>query len=152
MKIKELLIETFDYKVLYHGSWDELPVGTILSPRDTYEDNWGSTSFYHALEYYRPPNMLAHKQGVFMCDNPDDIDLAGGATDFLFTVVPIGPVQRHDLNWGSEVSSLIDLGYAINSEEVKNAAEAYWAGEESPNEVLWEYIAPKAKIIKVEEY
>jgi hypothetical protein len=139
-------------KKLYHGSMEYLPVGTILTSRDNYEDRWGHTDFFDALEYYRPKNKLSHTQSVFMCDNPDDVDLAGGGTEYLFTVIPIGPVQRHDLNWSSEVSSLISLGYDLDSPEVKNAAEAYWAGEESPNEVLWEYLAPKAKIIAVEEY
>jgi hypothetical protein len=65
----------------YHGSMEELPVGTILTPRDNYEQAWGDTDFYAALEHYRPANMLAHNQAVFMCDNPDDIDLAGGGTE-----------------------------------------------------------------------
>lgn len=139
-------------KYLYHGSYQELPVGTILTARDDYENDWQDTDFYKPLEMYRPPDKLSHKQSVFMCDNPDDIDFAGAATDWLFTVVPIGPLQRHDMNWSSEISSLVGLGYPIDSTEIKDAAEAYWSGEESPNEVVWEYLAPKAKIIKVEPY
>ena len=29
----------------YHGSMEELPVGTILTPRDNYEQNWSNTDF-----------------------------------------------------------------------------------------------------------
>ena len=136
----------------YHGSMDELPVGTVLTPRDNYEQTWGNTDFYSALERYRPSNMLSHRQGVFMCHDPDDVDLAGGGTEWLFTVVPLGLIQKHDLNWGSEVSMLISDGYAIDSPEVKNAAEKYWAGEPHYNESVWEYLTPSAKITAVEEY
>jgi hypothetical protein len=136
----------------YHGSNEELPVGTILTPRDDYENDWSATDFYHPLEKYRPNNMLAHNQSVFMVTNDDDVDLAGGGTEWLFTVQPIGVVQKHDINWGSEISMLIGDGYNINSPEVKRAAKAYWAGEPHTNESVWEYLTPKAKIIAVEEY
>lgn len=136
----------------YHGSMNELPVGTVLTPRDDYENDWSNTSFYSALEHYRPNNMLAHKQSVFMCDNPDDIDLAGGGTEWVFTVIPQGLVQRHDLNWGSEISMLVDDGHSIDSPEIKRAAENYWAGVPHENESVWEYLTPAAKIIAVEPY
>ena len=139
-------------QVYYHGSHDELPVGTVLAPRDTYEANWSNTDFYHPLEKYRPVDKLSHAQSVFMCDNPDDVDLAGGATDWLFTVVPQGPIQRHDLNWGSEISMLIGDGYDIDSPEVKAAAQNYWAGVPHPDESVWEYLAPRATITAVEPY
>ena len=87
-----------------------------------------------------------------MCHDPDDVDLAGGGTEWLFTVVPLGPIQKHDLNWGSEVSMLISDGYAIDSPEVKNAAKKYWAGVPHYNESVWEYLTPSAKITAVEEY
>lgn len=136
----------------YHGSMDYLPVGTILTPRNNYEQNWQNTDFYKPIEFYRPANMLSHKQSVFMCDNPDDIDIAGGGTEWLFTVEPLGPIQKHDLNWSSEISMLISEGHKTNSPEVKQAAENYWNGTPHYNENVWEYLTPKAKIISVEEY
>lgn len=139
-------------KKLYHGSSFKLPVGKILIPRPGYEDRWSHTDFFGPLEFYRPPNKLSHAQSVFMCDNPIDVGMAGGGQEWLFTVIPIGPVQRHDMNWSSEISSLVELGYDLDSPEIVDAAEAYWNGEPSANEVIWEYLAPKAKIIKVEKY
>lgn len=136
----------------YHGSMEELPIGTILTPRDNYEAAWGNTSFYAALEHYRPHHILGHRQAVFMCDNPDDVDLAGGGTEWLFTVEPQGKIERHDLNWGSEISMLIDDGYDINSHEVANAAKNYWDGVPHTDEQVWEYLTPAAKIIAVEPY
>lgn len=136
----------------FHGSSVELPVGTVLRPRDDYENDWNNTDFYAALEKHRPPNMLAHKASVFMVSNPEDIDLAGGATDWMLTVVPQGRIEKHDLNWSSEVSMLIGDGYDINSPEVKKAATNYWLGVPHSNESVWEYLTPAAKVVAVEEY
>lgn len=140
-------------EMFYHGSMDYLPVGTILTPRsEEYEKDWGHTDFYQALEYYRPSDLLAHKQAVFMVGTEDDADLAGGGTNWLFAVKPLGPVQRHDMNWSSEISTLIDQGYQIDDDEIKRAALNYWNGIPHHDENVWEYLAPKAQILAVEEY
>lgn len=149
MRAYELIEQSIPY---YHGSHDNLPIGTILSPRDSYEDDWGKASFYHMLEVFRSDNMLAHKEAVFMVDNTEDIDLAGGATDYVFILRPLGRIERHDLNWGSEISSLVDQGYDEFSEEVSIAAKNYWNGTPHPNESVWEYLTPKAEILSVEPF
>ena len=87
-----------------------------------------------------------------MVADPDDIDLAGGATDYMLTVVPLGPVQKHDINWGSEISMLVGDGYDIKSPEIMDAAKNYWNGVPHYNESVWEYLTTSAKVIKVEEY
>ena len=139
-------------KIYYHGSSIYLPVGTILKARAEYESDWEHTDFYNVLEQYRPSNQLSHKQSVFMCDNSDDLDSAGGGTEWVFTLKPLGPVQRHDMNWSSEISCLIGDGYAQDSLEVKEAAQKYWAGKPHFNESLWEYLTPSARIIEVEPF
>ena len=90
---KQILQESEKKRVkkYFHGSENELPVGTILIPRgDEYEKDWGNTSFYKLLEKYRPPNYLAHKDAVFMVDDKDIIDLVGASTNFILTVIPWG--------------------------------------------------------------
>ena len=84
-----------------------------------------------------------------MVGNDDDVDVAGGATDYVYAVEPVGEVQKHDLNWGSEISMLIDDGHTLNDSEVKEAAENYWNGVPHHNEQVWEYLAPRAKIVSV---
>lgn len=149
MRIFELEANT----TYYHGSMDYLPVGTILTPRgQDYEKDWANTDFYAVLEHYRPKNKPAHKQSVFMVTDPDDVDLAGGGTEWLMTVKPLGPVSRHDLNWSSEISMLLSDGFDINSNQVQQAANNYWQGVAHPNESVWEYLTPKAEILAVEEY
>lgn len=62
-------------KKYYHGSFNKLPIGTILKPRgQDYENDRSDASFYAAaLEYYRPKNMLSHKDSVFMVAEEDDL-------------------------------------------------------------------------------
>lgn len=78
-----------------------------------------------------------------MCDNEDDVDLCGGSIDFIYEVEPIGKIQKHDLNWGSEVSCLMSDNYNIHSNEVKNAALNYWNGLPHIDENVWEYLTEK---------
>jgi len=136
----------------YHGSYEPLKVGTILTPRKNYELNWADTDFYWPLEKHRLNNMLSHKQSVFMVSDPDDVDLAGGATDYLLTAKPLGPIQKHDLNWSSEISMLMDQGYDIDSDQVEDAALNYWNGVPHYNESVWEFLTTKAEVVAVEEY
>jgi hypothetical protein len=136
----------------YHGSYERLDVGTILTPRGAaYEADWKDTDFYAILETHRPPEMLAHKDAVFLCDNEDDVDNAGGATDWLFTVEPLTDrLEKHDLNWCSEISGLV--GPNQDDVAIAHAAQNYWAGVPHTNESVWEYLTPSARIIAVEEY
>lgn len=137
----------------FHGSGAELTEGLVLRPRgEAYEADWAATDFYAALERWRPPECLAHRDAVFMVAEIDDIDLAGGSTDWCAEVVPIGPVTRHDLNWSSRISCLVSEGHGIESAEVRSAAEAYWSGLASPDESVWEYMAPAARVLRCEPY
>ena len=60
--------------------------------------------------------------------------------------------RQHDMNWSSEISMLVSDGYDIDSDEIQNAANNYWAGVPHHDESLWEYLTPAAKVIHVEEY
>jgi hypothetical protein len=144
MQFKEWL----QRKIYYHGSFTKLPVGTILRPDPQYEKNWNKADFYNILEKYRPFNMIAHKNAVFMTDNLEDVDIAGGADKFIYAVQPLGPVQKHDLNWSSEISYLFD---SHDEKALKNAATQYWKGTPHPNESVWEFLTTYAVIIKLVE-
>jgi len=146
MKVREIT-PTF-----YHGSMIYLEPGTVLIPNKNYEQNWGNTDFYGILEKYRPNNMLAHKDAVFMVGNDEDIDLSGGGTEWVFIVQPSSRIERHDINWSSEISALVSEGYTATSPEIKTAATNYWHGVPHPNEQVWEYLTPSAKILQVEPY
>lgn len=119
---------------------------------DEYTKEWSHTDFYAILERHRPDNCLAHRDAVFMVEKDEDIDLAGGATDHIIFLQPIGPVSRHDLNWSSEISCLISEGLHPDSQEVIAAANNYWSGVPHPNESVWEILASKARVLHAISY
>ncbi|MBE0506759.1 MAG: hypothetical protein IBX50_08565 [Marinospirillum sp.] len=99
-----------------HGSSRRLDVGTTLKPRgDAYEEEWGKTDFYYALELNRPESALSHKDAVFLTTTCEDVGLAGGCEDYIFLVEPEDPasITPHDQNWSSLISCLISDGYAV---------------------------------------
>jgi hypothetical protein len=136
---------------LFHGSYDgSFEPGTVLKARPhIYEEAWQGTDFYAILERHRPEGLLPHKGSVFMVGDEDDVDLSGGPIDVIYLVEPLGKLQRHDLNWSSEISCLMsELGpNGADSEEVNKAAKAYWNGDPHHDENVWEYLAPAMKII-----
>lgn len=139
-----------DTPLYYHGSYEYMPKGTILRGRDdAYESDWSKTSFYAVLERHRPPEMLSHREAVFMCDNSDDLDSAGGGTEWVFTLRAGARVERHDLNWGSAISCAIDED--ADEETLRGLADSYWKGRPSADP-LWEYLTPEAEIVSVEEF
>lgn len=139
--------------MFYHGSRAFLPPGTILRPRgEDYERDWERTDFYVILEHYRPTHRTPHKNSVFLVADPDDVDVAGGATDWLLKVLPVGEVSQHDLNWSSEISVLVNQGHVIGDPEIRDAALAYWQGLPHYNESVWEFLAPEAQVIQAEPF
>ena len=96
--------------------------------------------------------MIAHSQAVFMAGSEEDAELAGGGADWIFTVQPLGPVQKHDINWSSHISCLAEEDYEPNDPEVVEAALNYWNGVPHPDENLWEYLTTYAEILTVETF
>lgn len=131
-----------------HGSSKPLDKGLILTGRgDVYEQNWADTDFYHILERHRPSHMIAHKDGVFMCNSVEDVGLAGGSEEYIAILEPVGTIERHDMNWYSQISCLVSDGYGIDSFEIIEAARNYWNGVPHFDESVWEIISSEAKVI-----
>ena len=142
----------------YHGSYDFLPNGTILTPAmgnfmGTFSQDEMDSHF--KLEQFRPSNYLSRNDAIYMCDNLDDIDNAGGATDHIYLVNPQGKVEKHDVNWLSEIDFIMSEAWDSGTQEeqetidkVQNAALNYWNGVPHYNESVWEYLVPSAKVIQ----
>ena len=136
---------------LYHGSRKKFPIGMVLKPQsDGYvhsdDDNIGETE--SILDSYRPSSMLSRNQSVFMVDDPEDIDYAGGYDDYIYIVEPIGKVERNDLHWYSELSMY--AGYNDDmDDEFEQWASNYWNGVYSGSGGIWEYRAKAAKIVGI---
>lgn len=131
----------------YHGSFDLLPIDTILVPQSDYEKRWGTNPFYTELEQYRPSNKLASRELVFMCESIDDVGLAGGAETYIYEVLPLGKIEKHDVNWASEMDLALDAN-KTESEKMK-IAHNYWNGIPHFNENVWEYVTTSARIIQI---
>lgn len=145
-------VETIEDKPYYHGSFNKLSVGTVMNGRrEDYEKDWGDNPWYQILHTHKPAGMLHHKNAVFMTDNVDDLDATGSPTDWIFTLKALGPVEKHDMNWISEIEALLSDGKKQDDEEIIRAAINYWNGTPHHNESVWEYLTPSAKIVKVEE-
>lgn len=134
-----------------HGSYTPHEAGFQLKPRgEAYARDWEGVDFYAALEYHRPEGLRSHRHSVFLCTSVEDVDLAGGATDFFLLVEPEEPnmITRHDVNWSTEISMLIGDGFHLDSPEVKEAALNYWSGEPHENESVWEYLCSGALVME----
>lgn len=142
----------------YHGSYDFLPNGTILTPdkgnfMGTFSQDEMDSHF--KLEQFRPSNYLSRNKAVYMSRDIDDIDLSGGATDHIYEVQPLGKVERHDLNWMTEIDIIISDAWDSGTQEeqetldkVKNSALNYWKGVPHYNESVWEYLVLSAEILQ----
>ena len=134
---------------LLHCSNIAHPEGQVLTARgDGYYQPYDQI-----LEMFRPSGFIARKNAVYMVDHGDDICLCGGGMDHVFVVKPEQPVTRYDLNWTSEICSLLDtvakmpLCKEDADPRLVHAARSYWAGLPHPNESIREYLAPSAEVV-----
>ena len=139
-------------RTLHHGSVEEFGPGTVLEPQPggyatlPDEDIAGPEA---ALERHRPPGMIPRAEAVFMVDDPDTIDAAGGYDDHVYEVRPVGPAEASDMAWYSEMSVYwSDLAERADEDEIRRLAEGYWSGEPFPDRSrrLFEYRARGAVV------
>lgn len=149
MITKYKLFETKNKKY-YHGSYDKLPIGTILKPHDKSYTRINDVELENIMEKYRPKDKLSRYDSVFMADDIDSIEDAGGSIDFIYLVEPLGEVEKSDLNWYSEIDMITP---EHNTELEKEYAENYWNGVpyDDLDSSVFEYRTPAAKIIKLIE-
>jgi hypothetical protein len=142
----------------YHGSYDQLPNNTVLSPdKGNFVKNISQNTMdsHFKLEQFKPPQFLSRNNCVYMTNNIDDLDSVGAPTDHIYLVKPLGKVEKHDLNWMTEIDIIFSDSSQNNTQEdnetiekIKTAALNYWNGVPHYNESAWEYLTPSAIIIK----
>jgi hypothetical protein len=133
--------------VKFHGSELELDIGTIvMRPENGYVNL--KEPYEAFLESARPENMISRTEAVFTVGKEDDIDPAGGSTEFVYLVELIGHVQAHDMNWLTEVQICLEDD---DHEGAYLNAKKYWSGEEYPfpENRLVEYIAKSFKVLEL---
>ena len=141
-------------RTLYHGSAEEFAPGAVLTPQPggyatlPDEDIAGPEA---ALEEHRPPGMIPRAEAVFMVDDPDMVDAAGGYDDHVYVVEPDGPAEASDMAWYSELSVYwADMDEKGEHDEIRRLAEGYWSGEPFPDKSrgLLEYRARRATVVR----
>lgn len=145
------MFENFDSATeLFHGSDEELPIGTILEPQKvSYVSNTDNSHLENILEKHKPKDKLSRSESVFLVDDIDNLDGVGASIDYIYEVKANAPndLERSDLAWYSEIEMTDDeelqREYALN----------YWNGIPYINEdnSIFEYRARKATILKIEE-
>lgn len=133
--------------VFLHGSYDPRPPGMRLTARPDRAAEWAGLEFVRALERHRPDWAIPHAEAVFLCEDPEHLDPCGAPLDNVVEVIPEGPFTRHDQNWISRISCLLD-DHQIDDPEIARAADAYWAGLPHPDGPVWEIRARSAVVTR----
>lgn len=146
------LIESTTNSVLFHGSRTDIEIGTVLTGRPIKHTDRESKLVEAVLEHYRPKNCLPRNQSVFMVDTPDIdvIEKVGGYADYIFSVQPLGNVEKNDVFWWAQIYSLAEDSKSLDELKNRAATDAnnYWSGEPS-RRTRWEYRTDKAKVMQM---
>lgn len=110
---------------LYHGSMNLLQVNTILKKQlDGYVQTSENQDLESLMENNKPSGFISRKDAIFMVEDPELIDSAGGFTDYIY-IVKSENVIKCDLAWFSEANlHLLNDDY-VNA---KICAQNYWSG------------------------
>jgi len=134
---------------LYHGSRKLFDPGFVLRPQ---EGGYASlpdddvAPVEEILEKHRPEGKIPRRESVFMVDDPERVDQAGGYGDQVYVVEPIGAVEASDLGWYGELSV---YWMDMPEDERRTLAEGYWSGDPFPGRKrsLYEYRARAAEVV-----
>jgi hypothetical protein len=140
---------------LYHGSREYFDPGFVLRPQ---EGGYASlpdediAPVEDIIEQHRPEGKIPRRESVFMVDDPERVEQAGGYADYIYIVEPIGPVEVSYLAWYGELSV---FWMDMPEDERRRLAEGYWSGDPSPDRSLMksrrlrEYRARAAKVVAI---
>lgn len=110
---------------LYHGTHYLLPCAFELKPQDNgYAHQPETQKLEDFIELHRPFEKLSRKKSVFLSDDIDLIDPAGGYTDAVY-MVEVEKAEKSDLAWYTHAQVMLEEG---NAYEAEQAAINYWSG------------------------
>lgn len=132
---------------LYHGSRGHFDPGFVLKPQvaaDAFDEDVAPVE--DIMEKHRPEGKIPRRESVFMVDDPERVEQAGGYEDHVYIVEPIGAVEASDLGWYGELSV---YWMDMPDDERRGLAEGYWSGDPFPGRPrsLYEYRARAAEVI-----
>ena len=147
-------------QAFYHASFHELPLGTVLRGDFGEGHAWRLRApVSRLLEARRPTGQVSRTSAVFATTSARTAVKAGGGTDYVYEVEPVGPMSGpFDSGWHSEISRVwLATGGAMDADLASNPrfaamADAYWAGEKCRGKLCagryQEYLMPSARIVR----
>jgi hypothetical protein len=158
MNMRDLmtLVEARGGTKLYHGSKKSFPVGFVLEPqKDGYVHANSGDEFdaqikitEQLLEKFRPSDQLSRYESVFVTTTPATIEYAGGSTNHVYVVEPLGPIFFGNLYWYSQIENAAFDIDDYDPDELRSWAQNYWAAKPSGQSETYEYRTNKARIVK----
>jgi hypothetical protein len=148
---------------LYWGTGRQARVGQTLKART--KEGWFRKEIEDAMEAGRPEGVPSRLSSFFLVDDPSLVGLAGGSTDYVYRVAPIGVYSKHHQGWmGNVYDAMMPFIRHGASQGEKDAAAPllvhigewvhnYWEGisyQHRPSQAknTWEFLAP---MILIEE-
>lgn len=112
----------------YHGSRKLFQKGFLLAPQgDGYVSQDDVKDFEALVESRRPADKTPRSRSVFLVNDPDLIDAAGGYTDVIYQVKSKSTPEESDLAWYSDAFCELDTDQP-DLDLVNNFVDRYWAG------------------------
>ena len=126
-----------EYKMKYlHGSRKLFARDFILLPQqDGYVYHDESIEFEKYVESRRPQNKLSRFKSVYLSENADNIDGAGGYIDAIYEVKPLSIPEPSDLSWYTEAYiefESMNCGGKFQIDRLNLMIDNYWSGEPYP--------------------
>lgn len=122
----------------YHGSSKPHEVGSVLiaTPRKTEFSRRTSVDgvgFEDLVESFRPKDAPSRLASIYSVEHVEDVNVAGGAEDYVYAVAPLGRVTRVYFAWLSEILGMFfDGGLARGNDRMAAYALGYWSGAKPP--------------------
>lgn len=154
----ELKIHGKHGKKFYHASNANFEVGKVYVAKKGRGSSFGR-KFENIVEKFRPKTMPSRRQSFFLVKTPGDLDAAGGEGSYVYTV-HAPKFTKHHFGW---LGRVYDVTYGYEGPITKNEhyddivkwIENYWQGKPykydpkvDRGKSVWEYLAPKVKILK----
>jgi hypothetical protein len=158
MRYHEIIAESSASGSFYHGSKKAFAVGFVLTPQaDGYVHGvYGDESdklirkTERILEKYRPATMISRLQSVFLVARIGAVEHAGGQSEYIYQVEPIGATEESCLWWYQELENLA-YQPRLDQRAAKTAAINYWTNAPPPDgkPATYEFRCRQATVIAI---
>lgn len=116
--------------ILFHGSRQNLPIGFKLIPQeDGYVNQPDVIDFELLVESRRPLHLTSRFDSIYLVEDPEVIDYAGGYNDHIYEVKTDNIHESSDLSWYSLASLEYNDGFDFDINKINFFIDKYWSSE-----------------------